>query len=189
LSVEPGTPLHRARARGALFLPTEEEEVDKYRAAGEHTAAAGFEHYEISSWALPGRRSGHNSAYWTLEDYRGAGAGAHSFFRHPRPIRRANVRDPETYVRRSREGKPLFVRREELARETLLGEALMTRLRMMDGVDLEWYRRELGCDALAHFGQRLAEPFSRGWLEMRDGRLRLTDEGVLFSNEVFTLLF
>ncbi len=189
LTVEPGTPFHRARRRGTLRLPGEDQEIAMYRSALEITAAAGYEHYEISSYARPGFRSRHNTVYWTLGDYRGAGAGAHSFQRRPVAIRWANVKDPRAYVRRRREGKPPWARREVIGREVLLAEALMLGLRMMEGVDRARYRDELGTDPLDCFGDRLAEAFSRGWIEMRDGRLRLTAAGVLFSDEIFARLF
>jgi oxygen-independent coproporphyrinogen-3 oxidase len=75
LTVEEGTPL----ARGPDPRPDEEARANLFFAGSEHLRAAGFEHYEVSSFALPGHRSRHNLRYWTHVPYLGLGPGAHSF--------------------------------------------------------------------------------------------------------------
>ncbi len=79
LTVEERTPLARWAARGAVTPVDDDRYAAEFLAAHERLAQAGFEHYEVSSFALPGRRSRHNSAYWTGAPYLGLGPAAHSF--------------------------------------------------------------------------------------------------------------
>lgn len=79
LSYEPGTLLHTRRATGRITETDDETIAAMYGELCSATRAAGFSHYEISNFALPGRRSRHNSSYWDLTPYLGLGPGAHSF--------------------------------------------------------------------------------------------------------------
>lgn len=79
LTVEPRTPLGRWTARGTEIPAEDERSADEFLAARERLGAAGFEHYEVSSYARPGRRSRHNGAYWRRVPYLGLGPSAHSF--------------------------------------------------------------------------------------------------------------
>lgn len=79
LTVEPRTPLGRWTARGAESAPSDDRQADEFMAAREALGSAGWEHYEVSNYARPGRRSRHNSAYWRRVPYIGLGPSAHSF--------------------------------------------------------------------------------------------------------------
>ena len=79
LQLEPGTPLYEKRE--TLDFPAEEAEEAAYNALCARLKEYGYEHYEISSFALPGFEARHNGAYWDRSDYLGLGAGAHSFYR------------------------------------------------------------------------------------------------------------
>ena len=94
LKVEEGTPLWQRQ--GELELPDDDLQADMYLWAAQRLTAAGYEHYEISNFAKPGRQSRHNIKYWTLQPYAGFGPGAHSDFGD---VRYAWVRDLETFCR------------------------------------------------------------------------------------------
>lgn len=79
LTAEPGAHLGRRVAEGRETMPDEESYAAEYRLAVDTLRARGFEHYEVSNFAVPGRRSRHNTAYWTGANYLGLGPGAHSF--------------------------------------------------------------------------------------------------------------
>jgi putative oxygen-independent coproporphyrinogen III oxidase len=79
LQVEEGTPLAAKAARGAVEIPSDDVAAERYEAAGGLLAAAGYAHYEVSSWAKPGFESRHNQSYWIRRPYLGLGPGAHSF--------------------------------------------------------------------------------------------------------------
>jgi oxygen-independent coproporphyrinogen-3 oxidase len=124
-----------------------------------------------------------------MVDYRGLGSAAHSFSRRPKPQRSANVEDPAAYISRMESGKSPRESEEEIQPSAYAGEALMLGLRLREGVSQESYRREHGSDPAALFPEAMELGFRNGWLESRDGMLRLTDEGLLFSNEIFVHLF
>jgi oxygen-independent coproporphyrinogen-3 oxidase len=189
LAVEEGTPLAADIRAGRLTLPTETEELEMLSLAGELTAAAGYERYEISNFALPGRRCRHNLDCWNFGEYRGFGAGAHSFLLSPAPTRRANTTDADEYVRLVAAGRDATAAREEPSPRQLAGEALMLGLRTSDGVDETAFAIAHGAPPGALFPQAAALGRERGWLENAQGRLRLSERGILFSNEIFRLLF
>ena len=101
LTVEPGTPLGQAVAAGRAAAPDDDDQADKYVRADEMLTAAGFEWYEISNWAQPGRACRHNQCYWTQGEYLAVGCAAHG---HTDGRRWWNVRTPERYVDRVASG-------------------------------------------------------------------------------------
>jgi len=189
LSVEGETPFGREKRNGSLPLPSESEVIRMYETAKVMTAASGFEHYEISNFASPGFRCRHNLLYWTLNEYYGAGAGAHSFLKDGGPVRFCNLPDPDEYIGRLQRGESPIVDRELLSRRVLAGEALMLGLRMREGVDRMLFSEIYGLDPLKEFSESLDSARKRGWVDSEEGRIRLTDSGILFSNEVFMGFF
>ncbi len=189
LGLERGTPLARLVSRGVVTLPSEEETADMYEAAREMAATAGYGHYEISNWARPGFRSRHNLGYWTGEPYAAAGAGAHSYGGRSDPVRRANVRRIESYIRRASAGRSPVSFRERLDSHRARAEALMLALRLIDGVLPEEFAAAWRADPLAEFAQAITRACGKGIMEFAGGRLRLTPAGILLSNEFFRDLF
>ena len=102
LKVEENTLFHVLYERGRLPLPSEDDELAMYQLTRRRLAEAGFVHYEISNFALPGRESRHNCTYWLNEEYYGLGAGAHGYVDGRR---HANVRGIREYIRRCRDGR------------------------------------------------------------------------------------
>jgi oxygen-independent coproporphyrinogen-3 oxidase len=133
LSAEPATPLGRAVAEGRETLPSERRYGEEYLLAVDRLAEAGYEAYEVSNFARPGRASRHNSVYWSGEPYVGLGNGAHSY-RHP--IRRWNIRDWDAY-RVGTEGSGLPVDdEEELGVDEIRLERIWLGLRTKRGISL-----------------------------------------------------
>jgi oxygen-independent coproporphyrinogen-3 oxidase len=95
LTVEPATPFGRRVAQGAQPAPDDDDQADKYGLADEVLTGAGFEWYEVSNWARPGRACAHNQCYWDGSDYVGIGCAAHGFTGGERWW---NVRTPERYI-------------------------------------------------------------------------------------------
>jgi oxygen-independent coproporphyrinogen-3 oxidase len=189
LGIETGTAFAVERDAGRLELPGESEQLEMLALASELTAAAGYERYEISNFARPGRRCRHNSDCWSLGEYRGFGAGAHSFVRAPAPVRLANTPDSADYARRVASGGDPRVSREEPTARQFAGEALMLGLRTADGVDEAAFELTHGAAPGMLFPEATARAGENGWTERSAGRLRLTEDGILFSNEIFRLLF
>jgi oxygen-independent coproporphyrinogen-3 oxidase len=189
LGVEEGTAFHRELLDGRLALPSEEAVAEMTGTAVALTAAAGLERYEVSNWARPGFRCRHNLDCWSLREYRAFGAGAHSFLRRPGPVRFANERHPDTYARLIREHGDAVALREEPGPRQLAGEALMLGLRICDGVDEAAFTAAHGASWHELFPEAAALGEGHGWFERARGRLRLTQEGLLFSDSLFRLLF
>lgn len=186
LSIEEGTPFHDLERDGRLSLPDEEEGVQMFLQTAEFLQGSGYEHYEISNFALPGGRSRHNQVYWQRGNYLGFGAGAHSYLRSSGfGVRWRNISSPEVYRQSiSRATLP----EEELTTLTerdAMAEFLFLGLRMLEGVELEVFRKEFGIVLEDAYPGVLPALFENGLLECRTGRLRLTGKGLVFANQVF----
>jgi oxygen-independent coproporphyrinogen-3 oxidase len=184
LEVEGRTLLaHRARS-GALALPDDDLVADLFERTVGTLGAAGLERYEISNFARPGSESRHNSKYWADAPFLGFGMSAHSY----RDGRRWwNVDTFGGYCRAVEERGPAAVVAGErtLSPRERAQEALFTGLRRREGVDLGAFRLAHGVDVLSDYASGLCAPFAAGLLERRGAHLRLTERGVLLSNEVF----
>lgn len=158
---------------GAPSVPDEDLTVDLYQTAVERLGALGYERYEISNFALPGKRSRHNIKYWTMQPYLGFGSDAHSFDGRRRWSNAATA--PE-YVRLIETCGSARTTCEELGPRRILEDRLLTGLRTRGGVRLDrgdW-------DALGPRVNALAE---RGLLVVEQSTIRLTDTGLLFADE------
>ncbi len=184
LIVEHGTPLARmVRSKLVSPLPLEAE-AEMYELTMETLRQAGYEHYEVSNYALPGFRSRHNGNYWNHSNYLGLGPSAHSFWSGRRWWNFANL---GTYCSRL-EGDSLPVAGEELLSEgELLDEAVMLGLRS-GGIDLDRLSREHGVDLLGS-PRPVIESMIADRLAVRDRNLlRLTDKGFLVCDGLSELL-
>jgi oxygen-independent coproporphyrinogen III oxidase len=131
LTVEPATALGRAVAEGREMPVDEDRYADEFLAAAERLTGAGYVHYEVSNFALPGFEARHNSVYWTGAPYLGLGNGAHSF---APPIRRWNVRDWDEYRARAAGASGVEESRELVDAEAADLEAAWLGLRTRHGV-------------------------------------------------------
>jgi oxygen-independent coproporphyrinogen-3 oxidase len=149
---------------GAADTPTDDEIADFYEIAVERLARAGLPRYEISNFAKPGYESRHNLKYWRREPYLGFGADAHSF---DGEWRCQNVESAAAYV----EGSPA----PERTLADPVAERFFLGLRLSEGIEGDGGPGD----------EKIAEFLREGLLESSGGRLRLTNRGVLLSNEVF----
>jgi oxygen-independent coproporphyrinogen III oxidase len=173
LTAEPGAPLGRRVREGRERLAGEEGYADQYRTACEMLAAAGFEHYEVSNFALPGRRSRHNQVYWSGAPYLAFGPGAHGY----RPPRRWwNLRGWTAYRDALAAGHLPLDDQEHLDAAALDLERLWLGLRTDAGAP----EAVLGERQRAVVQRWLAS----GLAETGRGRVRLTTEGWLMLDEL-----
>jgi oxygen-independent coproporphyrinogen-3 oxidase len=155
--------------------------AEQYRLAEELLEAAGYRHYELSSWARPGRESRHNSAYWARRPYTGIGAGAHSFDGIGR--RSWNVRHLDAYLHAVESGASPQAGCEDLDEPTRAFEAVALGLRRIDGFARTAFRAEFGQDPVERFAGAVADAARNGWLAVDQERLRLTADGRLLASE------
>lgn len=184
LEVDGKTVLTHRQRQGQLALPDDDLVADLYLETVEHLGARGLERYEISNFARAGFASRHNGKYWDESPFLGFGMAAHSF----RAGRRFwNVDRFAPYCRAVEGGQTPVAGERRLRDRESAEEALFTGLRRSSGVDLEDYRRRHGLDPLVAWEKGLAEAEAAGLVAVAAGRLRLTDRGILVSNEVFRL--
>lgn len=187
LSYEVGTPLWRVREADRVRACPEALEAAMYEDAVTRLAAGGFRHYEISNWARlqPGGdgdwRCLHNMTYWLNSNWLALGPAAAG---HIGGIRWRNAPDLEQYLSSSG-GAPL-AEVEELDADSRLGEELMLRLRLVEGVARDWLAARLDPSrpATARRWAAIHRHIAAGLLEHTPTHLRLTRRGLLLANEV-----
>ena len=195
LTVEPGTALYYRVQKGLLEEPDPDVAADQYDWTRARLAEAGYGQYEISNWAKPGKACRHNLVYWRAEPYLGMGAGAHSFFIGRRM---ANVDSPTRYVesvnesyeeRQASSGGRAELRQvaggEVPDAETLRADAMILGLRLLEGVPIEEFEARFDISIDEAFHEALVRHEGLGLIERAEGRVRLTERGLLLANEVF----
>jgi oxygen-independent coproporphyrinogen-3 oxidase len=165
----------------ASALPDDDSMAAFYERACARLAEAGYLHYEISNWGLPGFESRHNLKYWQRQPYCGFGAGAHSFNGRQRW---ANAHDPAAYVTAISQGRFPIEQLAEVSRDDALEEELFLGLRQLAGIDLARIESEYN----ANLQPRVEELRAQGLVEWDGTRLRLAPERLTVSNEVFVNL-
>jgi len=186
LDVHEGTPLADQINRGMRPKPDDDLAAEMYATMIESVCAAGYEHYEISNFCLPGFESRHNTKYWTGEPYYGFGNSAHSYDGARR--RWANVRDAAKYVDAIEHNGSLIVDRTTLSEEETRSESIFLGLRLMKGIDLQTYESRFGRSLREEYNGELDRLRAAGLIEIDGELLRLTTRGALLSNEVFAAL-
>ena len=165
----------------ASALPSDDAMAEFYEQACERLAAAGYAHYEISNWSLPGRESRHNLKYWRRESYLGLGAGAHSF---SGTHRWANAHDAAAYVSAMQQGRIPVEQVEAVGAAEALNEELFLGLRLLEGIDFADIERRYN----VKLAPRLQGLRDAGLLTMEGTRAKLAAERLAVSNEVFVEL-
>lgn len=183
LEVHEGTPLADQIRRGQQPCPDDDAAAEMYQLMLERVTAAGYEHYEISNFCLPGFQSRHNTKYWTGEAVYGFGCSAHSFDGEHR--RWANERDAARYTALVEEGRSPLVESIELDERETQAESVFLGLRLMRGINLPQHYERFGTDLTAQYAADLSRLSEAGLISIDDDWLRLTRHGALLSNEVF----
>ena len=163
-------------------LQDEGTAADQYAMAEDMLDQAGFENYELSSWARPGRESLHNGAYWSRRAYTGIGAGAHSYDGAAR--RSWNLRQLDEYLAVVEMGERPLAGSEELDPQTRAFEAIALGLRRIRGVERLGFLDQFGTDPVERWADGVATMSERGLLEVSTDAIRLTPAGRLLASEV-----
>lgn len=184
LMYEPGTALTLLRDRGAVEEVEEATEEEMMRFLVDSLRKAGYEHYEISNFALLGCRSIHNSSYWHQVPYLGLGPSAHSY--DGRRVRSANVADIKGYIRYWKgEDHAVAVSTEECLSDTELREEyVMTRLRTREGIDMADFRKRFGLKEYNRLLENSRMYLAEGNLILSDGFMSLSEEAIFISDTV-----
>jgi oxygen-independent coproporphyrinogen-3 oxidase len=185
LTVEPGTALDSMIRKHKTTDVNTEDQARQFLQLMDWMQAAGYEHYEISNFALPGKRSRHNSSYWQGASYLGLGPSAHSFNGESRQW---NISNNALYIKSLKEDKVPF-EIENLTETQRLNEYIMTSLRTMEGLNVAFVASRFGEKAANQLKQE-AQPFiDTGKCKWNNDFLQLTKEGKLFADGIAAELF
>jgi oxygen-independent coproporphyrinogen-3 oxidase len=199
LTLEKGTPMEAWIRQGTLSEPDPDLAADMYLLAESMMDDAGYAHYEISNWALPGHESRHNLTYWRNQQYLGVGPGAHSYLNG---CRFANLRSPRGYIKGMMDGahpdtsdrdEPIRLLKERGVVESTevidtrmeMGETMMLGLRLSEGISNNAFEMRFGTTLQAAYQDQIRELQEIGLLQWNQGSLVLTPQGRLLGNEVF----
>ncbi len=182
LSIETGTPLSRLVEQNSVQPCNEELAREMFIATQETLIQAGYEHYEISNYSLPGFRSQHNQKYWSGAAYLGLGPSAHSFDGRKRWW---NVRNVDDYLSALSMGILPVAETEELSTVQQKTEAVLLGLRRMEGLTISGFEKIIadmgGIDEKTRAFDHSATGRLFAW---NHGQLALTREGLLLYNYV-----
>lgn len=182
LKIEEGTVFGNKLESGELVPIDDAVDREMYNFCKSYLAQKGYQHYEISNFAKPGRKCLHNLVYWNEEEYVGLGAGAHSFFEG---IRYNNVYDIESYIENIIRGKIPSENHEVIGIKESMTEFMILGLRLIEGINIEDFRLRFGKDLYNVYGNEIDKLSYRGFIVVENGYIRLSDIGLDYANQVF----
>lgn len=180
LTIEPNTAFGRRLARGEMSEVAEDQSEKEYAMLHNRLTAAGFEHYEVSNYALKGFRAKHNSSYWQGVEYLGVGVGAHSFNCE---VRHYSEQSIEEYVER----REYVV--EQLTPRDHYNEYVMTALRCKEGIDCLFVAENFGEKALQRVKEGVAPWVESGDVVTDEKCIKIPAERFMISDAVIESLF
>ncbi len=184
LEIYPNAPLRDAMARGRWSVAPDDDVADMYLAGLGKTDRAGYQQYEISNVARPGRQARHNLKYWTDGEWLGFGCGAHST---RAGSRWKNLSGTEDYIAAVAAGTSTATDLRTFSADERLEDALFTGLRLNAGLDLPAVRQQYGVDVWDRYGEKLQPFLDRGLLSYDGATLRLPREGMLLAHEMMAV--
>lgn len=185
LIIEEGTPFYKIYGEGSekeFELPDEEEEREIYHRTEVLLNQAGYQRYEISNYAKPGKECQHNLGYWERKDYLGIGLGSSSLMEN---VRFKNTDDLQYYIQNAGKLEVIREEREELSETQQMEEFVFLGLRKMQGISIRKFEEDFGKSLCECYGENIERIKKEGLLEESDGFLRLTQKGIDISNYVF----
>lgn len=187
LKIEPDTPFYEKR--DVLVLPDEDSEYNMYTAATKHLLQSGYQHYEISNYALSGKRSRHNLKYWSCDDYIGFGLAAHSCIGLKRYENTSSMAEYLSCFENSHDPSYSYVSEEESpSLSEFAEEYIMMRLRLSDGLSIETFNNRFDMDFEKKYLQRIIPFINSGYIIFDHTRkcISLTDAGMYVSNYILS---
>jgi len=182
LTFEKGTVFGKMLEKGEIDELDEDDSNALFNILIEKAEHAGFIHYEISNFGKPGYFSIHNSNYWKQVNYIGLGPSAHSFNGYSRQW---NIRDLKSYVEAVNMGKSFF-EREELDTKARFNEYIMTSLRTMWGIDLEYVERTFEKEGYDYVVNLASKFRNYGLMNHEKNALILTNQGKMISDNIIS---
>lgn len=182
LILEEDTPLAVLLEQGVIHLPEEEEDANMFELTQDILTTKGYEHYEISNYARPGKTCRHNLAYWHYQQYAGFGVAACSF---ENGVRLTNTTDISCYLEAINGNRSPIMERETLSLEMMMAEYTFMALRTMEGVSAQDFMTTFSRDFHAYYKNTLTNLIKSGLLRETRLGVQLTRQGIRFGNQVF----
>lgn len=183
MTVEPKTILEKLIKTKAIAPINDTVQAQQFTLLMEWAELAGYEHYEISNYAKPGKRAIHNSAYWQAQAYLGVGPGAHSYNTH---TRQWNISNNELYINAMQQGVLRF-EAENLTPSQITNEYIMTSLRTVEGIEIAKLQTQLNETQFIEFYKTLTKYISK--VEISETHIALNNEGKLYADGIAGDLF
>jgi len=185
LTVEPKTVLALKINRQELPQIDTQHQSEQFSILQSITAEAGYEQYEISNFALPGKRSKHNSSYWSGAHYLGLGPSAHSF---NGISRQWNISNNSLYIQSIQKGEVPF-EREVLTPVQQMNEYIMTALRTIEGISAERLDSIAQQSVFTEMLKDAQKYINQGLMDLTDKQLRITPAGKFMADGIAADLF
>lgn len=186
LKIEEGTPFDRMERQGLLKLPEESLEREMDHRIREVLRERGYEHYEISNYAKPGKACRHNLNYWNCGSYAALGLSAHGYLNG---VRYENTSELDVYMEALSSEKLPVISEETISLQEDEKEWLMLRLRLTEGISFSEYQARYGKSFLAEKKAAIDKLKETGWIDLQKDYLRLTEAGLDFANTVIVEIF
>ena len=180
LIVEPETPIEKLIEKGTLELPTDEEERKQYQYVKNMLELEGYKHYEISNFALSGKKSKHNTSCWKQKEYIGFGVAAHSYVERKRFSNTVNLCE---YL--EKDWKKIKIIHEVQTQEDQEKEYMLLGLRQIEGVKASEFKAKFGKNPIFTFRKEIEKLVNEGLLEVDLDVIRLTRKGLDLANLVW----
>ena len=182
LTVEPDTVFGKMKKNGLFEEVDEEESTTQFNILTEKAARSGFVHYEISNFGKPNFFSVHNTNYWKQVPYLGLGPSAHSFNHYSRQW---NLRDLKKYIKSAGTDNQPF-EKEELDLKTRFNEYIMTSLRTMWGIDLDYTESTFEKEGYDYVMNMAGKFINYGLMKLEKNTLILTNQGMMISDNIIS---
>ncbi|GGM31144.1 coproporphyrinogen III oxidase [Paraliobacillus quinghaiensis] len=182
LQIEPKTIFYQRYKKGKLKKQLEETEAEMYQLLIDQMEKYGKIQYEISNFAEAGFESMHNLTYWNNDYYYGFGAGAHGYLPNERII---NLRPFPAYLKQANENGLPVLHKESIGLKEKIEEEMFLGLRKREGVSLDNFKKKYQLSLFDVYNSELEHLKQKKWIEEFDNKIRLTQDGQLFGNEVF----
>lgn len=183
LIVEEGTAFYSLYEKDKLELPSEDDERVMDKMTKEILKENGYDQYEISNFALPGKECEHNKVYWSLEEYIGVGSASSSYINGYRLVNTSDIND---YINRINNNETVIIEKHKNSIQDEIEEFIFMGLRMLCGINLSKFKRKFGVDIKSIYGAIIEKNIKDNLLEVEDDFMYLTYKGIELSNVVMS---
>ena len=181
LTIEKGTAFWKMESTGKLTMPSDDHQLALYKQTIELLKNNGFQHYEISNFALPGKECNHNIAYWKNKNTLGLGAGASSYLDG---IRTKNTAIPYNYIKNVLDNQVSVESQESLEPRRAMGEAMMLGLRLIKGINIRNFEERFQVPLKVAFGNVIESLRKKDLIVLEKDQLRLSEKGLFLADSV-----